>query len=80
MDHTTLPKSQHVVPHGNNWAVRGEHNSRLTSVHNTQADAIEAAREIARNQRSELFIHNRDGQIRQRDSYGNDPCPPRDKD
>ncbi|MGX2042272.1 DUF2188 domain-containing protein (plasmid) [Methylocaldum sp. MU1018] len=69
-------KNQHVVPHGDEWAVRGENNSRVTSVHPTQAEAIERAREIARNQESELLIHGRNGQIRQRDSYGNDEYPP----
>jgi Uncharacterized protein conserved in bacteria (DUF2188) len=69
-------KNQHVVPHGDEWAVRGAGNSRPTSLHPTQADAIERAREIARNQESELFIHRPNGQIRDRDSYGNDPYPP----
>ena len=67
-----------MVPHGGKWAVRGEQNSRVTSIHDAQAEAIEAGRAIARNQTSELFIHVRHGQIRDRDSYGNDPCPPRD--
>lgn len=42
-----------------------------------EAEAIQRAREIARNQESELFIHGRDGRIRERDSFGNDPFPPR---
>jgi hypothetical protein len=46
-------------------------------VHETQREAIEAAREIARNQNTELFIHGRDGRIRERDSHGQDPFPPR---
>ena len=29
------------------------------------------------NQESELFIHGKNGRIRERDSYGNDPFPPR---
>lgn len=66
-------KNQHVVPRGNGWAVRGAGNERITSTHNTQAQAIERARGIARNQESELFIHRPDGRIRDRDSYGNDP-------
>jgi len=70
-------KNQHVVPHEEGWAVRGEGNSRATSVHDTQRAAIEAAREIAQNQQSELLIHGRNGQIRERDSYGNDPYPPK---
>ena len=69
-------RNQHVVPHGDGWAVRPEHGQRASSVHDTQRDAIEAAREIARNQESELFIHGRNGRIRERDSYGHDPFPP----
>lgn len=69
-------KNQHVVPHEDGWAVRGEGNSRVTSVHDTQAEAIERGREIAQNQESELLIHGRNGRIRERDSYGNDPFPP----
>jgi hypothetical protein len=72
-----MGKNQHVVPHGENWAVRGEGNERATSVHNTQAEAAEAARQIAMNQQSELLIHGRNGQIRERNSFGNDPCPPK---
>jgi hypothetical protein len=69
---------QHVVPHPAGWAVRGEGNSRATSVHDNQREAINVAREIARNQGGELLIHGRDGQIRERDSSGNnDPYPPR---
>ena len=70
-------KNQHVVPHGEGWGVRGAGNERVTSTHSTQADAIERGREIARNQGSELFIHRPNGQIRDRDSYGNDPFPPK---
>ena len=68
--------NQHVVRRDDGWAVRGEGNQRDTSHHRTQADAIDAARGIAANQRSEVLIHGRNGQIRARDSYGNDPYPP----
>ena len=59
--------------------MRGEGNERMTSIHPTQGEAIDAAREIAINQRSEVVIHRRDGTIRDKDSYGNDPFPPRDR-
>lgn len=72
-----MGKNQHVVPSGDKWGVQGEGNSRLTSTFDTQKEAIEVAREIARNQHSELFVHGRDGKIRERNSYGNDPFPPR---
>jgi hypothetical protein len=77
-----MPKkrNQHVVPTGDGkWGVRGEGNERLTRVTNTQREAIDAARDIARNQGSEVVIHRPDGRIRDRDSYGNDPNPPKDR-
>lgn len=70
-------KNQHVVPHANGWAVRGAGNSRVTSVHQTQREANVQARDIAQNQSSEVLIHGRNGRIRERDSYGNDPFPPK---
>ena len=70
-------RNQHVVPHSNGWAVKSAGSKRATSVHDTQQKAIDQARDVARNQGSELFIHGRDGQIRARDSHGKDPFPPR---
>ena len=70
-------KDQHVVPHGNQWAVKGEKNEKATKVVDTQAEAIKLAREIAINQKSEVVIHRPNGQIRDKDSYGNDDYPPK---
>ena len=69
-------KNQHVVPHGTDWAVKGAGNSKNTAIANTQEEAIKIATEIARNQGSELLVHNRQGRIRLRNSYGNDEFPP----
>jgi len=73
-----MTKNQHVVPREGRWAVRGEGNERVTSIHDTQREAIDAARQIAQRQRTEVVIHRPDGRIRDKDSYGNDPCPPKD--
>lgn len=70
-------KNQHVVPHQAGWAVKGAGNQRATSVHNTQQQAIDAARSITHNQQSELVIHRRNGRIRDKDSHGSDPFPPK---
>ena len=70
-------KSQHVVPRDGEWAVRGEGNAKDTKRFRTQKDAIDAAKKIARNSRSEVLIHGQDGRIRERHSYGNDPFPPK---
>ena len=69
-------KNQHVVPHPDGWAVKGAGNQNATSVHPTQREAIDAARGIAINQHSEMLIHGRNGQIRERNTYGDDPLPP----
>ena len=71
--------NQHVVPLGNGWAVKREGSDKFTVITETQKDAITVAREIAKNNHSELVIHGRDGKIRDKDSYGNDPNPPKDK-
>ena len=73
-----MGKNQHVVPHGDGWAVRGAGSTRVTSTHSTQQDATDRARDIAIRQQSEVVIHRPNGQIRDRDSYGADPCPPKD--
>ena len=70
-------KNQHVVPSGKNWAVKGAGNSKATKIVKTQKEATIIAREIAKNQSSEMFIHGKDGQIRERNTYGKDPFPPK---
>jgi hypothetical protein len=72
-----MNKNQHVVPHGSEWAVKGAGNSKATSVHSTQKEAINHGRKIAQNQKSELLIHGENGRIREKNSYGNDPFPPK---
>lgn len=72
-----MGKNQHVVPHNNKWGVRGEGNEKVTKVTETQRQSIEIAKEIAKNQESEVVIHRPNGQIRDKDSYGNDPFPPK---
>jgi hypothetical protein len=69
-------KSQHVVPRDGEWAVKRGGSERATTIVSTQQEAIKIAKGIAQNQRAELFIHGRDGQIRERNSYGNDSFPP----
>lgn len=73
-----MGKNQHVTkrPDGK-WQVLGAGNSRATIIADTQEKARLKAREIAINQKSEVIIHGVDGRIRAKDSYGNDPFPPR---
>lgn len=71
-------KQQHIVPVDGEWGIKKAGSSKLTELFNTQEEAIDIGRDIARNQGAEFFIHRRDGKIRARESYGNDPFPPRD--
>jgi len=70
-------RNQHVVPRNDGWAVKGAGAERATVVVDTQQEAIDRARNIARNQGTELLIHGRDGRIRERDSHGKDEFPPK---
>ncbi len=72
-------KNQHVVKHSDGWAVKGEGNRKATKVTRTQKEAQKIAERIARNQGTNTKIHGRNGRIRAGNSYGNDPCPPKDK-
>ena len=72
-------KNQHVVPHKDGWGIKGEGNEKFTIVTSTKKEALEAGKEIAKNQQSELVIHGKDGRIQDKDSYGKDPHPPKDK-
>lgn len=75
-----MGKNQHVTKHqGGGWQVKGAGNDKATKVTETQKKAIDAAKGIAKNQKSEVVIHGTDGKIRDKDSYGNDPVPPIDK-
>lgn len=75
-----MPKKDiHVVPHEGGWATKKEGAERAGSVSPTKAEALERAREQARRERVEVVPHKRDGTIQDSDSYGKDPCPPKDK-
>jgi hypothetical protein len=68
-------KAQHVVPRDGGWAVRSTGASRVSGRFQTQDEAIAVGRERARSQGTELYIHGKDGRIRERNSYGTDPHP-----
>lgn len=72
-------KNQHVVKHSDGWAVTGAGNKKATKITTTQKEAISIAQSIARNQKSDTKVHGKNGKIRAGNSYGNDPCPKRDR-
>jgi len=64
-------------PDGKGWVnqVGGE----VVSTHRLKERAVERGRDIARERASEHTVHNTNGQIGRKNSYGNDPNPPRDR-
>lgn len=70
-------KGQHVVPNGEKWSVRRAGAERASGTYTTQQEAIDKAKSLAKSQGTELYIHERDGRIRERNSYGRDPFPPK---
>ena len=69
----------HVVPHAQGWATRKEGALRVGVVTDTQKQAIERARAQAQREGVEVVIHRANGEIRDSDSYGNDPKAIRDR-
>ncbi len=65
--------------HQDGWQVKTEGSSRAHSIHSTQAEANKVAKQIAINNHCEHKIQGRDGKIINTNSYGNDPCPPKDR-
>ncbi len=72
-------KEYHVVPHNDGWAVKKPNASKSSACTSTKSDAVSKAIELSKNSGSEMVVHGKDGKIQYSNSYGNDPCPPKDK-
>lgn len=66
-------KNYWTTKHGDKWAVQREGNQKATSLHDTQAEAWKETRDRARDAGGEAFLHNKEGKIRERNTYGHDP-------
>lgn len=75
-----MRQALHVVRTDGGWAVKREGNSYPIFESSKQQQSIEAAVSQAKLERTEVIIHGRDNKIRARESYGNDPFPPRDRE
>lgn len=78
----TKRNERYVTPHPDGgWQVTGPVSDHASARAQTQAEAIERAREIVHNGGGgEVVIHGRDGCVRDSDTIasGHDPDPPRD--
>ncbi len=74
-----MKKDVHVVPFGARWATKIAGKADPVSTHKSQELARIAAVPIAKEKQSDVVIHRKNGTIRDKDSYGNDPNPPKDQ-
>ncbi len=63
----------HTVPNGDNGWINEVDGTQVGGVHGTKDQAVAAGRDEARRRRTEHHVHNLDGTIAEKNSYGNDP-------
>jgi Uncharacterized protein conserved in bacteria (DUF2188) len=64
-------------PKGKGWVNKVD--GDVVSKHRTKETAEQRGKEIAKDAKTEHTIHKKDGTIGEKNSYGNDPNPPKDK-
>lgn len=67
-------KGLHVVPEGNRWSIRRAGATRASGVYSTEREALDAVQGLAQREAADVYIHGRDGRIRERNVYGSDPA------
>jgi Uncharacterized protein conserved in bacteria (DUF2188) len=75
----TVIKALHVMPKSNGWVVTTSGAEPLTQQFPRKQDALEFGESVAKQKRTSLIVHRRDGRIEQVDSYGAGPFPPKDR-
>jgi hypothetical protein len=66
-------KSNHVIPSSSGWAVKKSGSFRASRTFDTKDKAIIYGRDLSKTEKTELYIHKKNGMIQDRDSYGNNP-------
>jgi hypothetical protein len=64
----------HTVFKNGSWTNTVEGGDGGTATHGSKEAAVAAGRQLAQSNASEHLIHNQDGVIAERNSYGNDPA------
>jgi len=74
-----MSKSNHVVRSKakGGWAVKKSGSLRASKSFRTKNEAVKYGRKLSKSEKTELYIHKKDGSIQNRNSYGNDPHPPK---
>lgn len=72
-----MPANVETYSEDGRWKNRVLGNKRASNIFDTKAEAQAKGREMAQKLHSEHIIKKRDGTIGERNSYGNDPYPPK---
>ncbi|WP_312820742.1 DUF2188 domain-containing protein [Kaistella carnis] len=72
-------RTNHVVPSSTGWAVKKSGSSRASRTFSDKEKAVDYGRKLSKTEKTELYIHKKNGMIQDKRSYGNDPNPPKDK-
>lgn len=72
-------KSNHVVPSSSGWTVKKSGADKASRNFDTKVEAVAYGRNLSIKEKTELYIHKSNGMIQNRNSYGNDPNPPKDR-
>ena len=71
----SIGKNQHVTPKGDKWQLATPKQQNYLTSKLKQKSSVKTKQE---KNHSELLVHGKDGRIRSKDSFGNDPYPPKD--
>ena len=72
-----MPANVETYSENGRWKNRVLGNKRASNTFDTKAEAQAKGREMAQKLHSEHIIKKRDGTIGERNSYGDDPYPPK---
>lgn len=72
-------KTNHVVPSPSGWSVKKSGSSKASRSFSDKEKAVDYGKKLSKNEKTELYIHKKNGMIQDKRSYGNDPNPPKDK-
>jgi hypothetical protein len=72
-------KTNHVIPSLSGWSVKKSGSAKASKIFDTKDKAVAYGRELSKHEKTELYIHKKNGMIQNKNSYGNDQNPSRDK-
>lgn len=70
-------KQVFVSPKGSQWKVQSIGTRKAAGLFDKKSEAMKKATQVAKNQKAELIVQKQDGKIQLKNSFGNDPFPPK---